>query len=168
MTKALMVIDVQASLFLGKWAVPNHAELLSRIGDRVLQARMAGEPVIFVQNDGPEDELDAPGLPMWDLVIHPRPEEMVVRKTTQNVFESNPDLADELRARGITEIEACGVQSELCLVSSIRGAHEKGFRVSLHPDLHGTYDGGYPGADSGPSAKELHDGVQREVDALSK
>lgn len=168
MTKALMVIDVQASLFLGKWAVPNKAELLSRIGDRVLQARMAEEPVIFVQNDGPEDELDAPGLPMWDLVINPRPEELVVRKTTQNVFESNPDLADELRARGITEIEACGVQSELCLISSIRGAHANGFKVSLNPGLHGTYDGGYPGADSGPSAQELHDAVQHEVDALSK
>ena len=90
MSKALMIVDVQVSLFLGPWPVPGAPELLQRIGDRLLKARLEGEQVIHVQNDGPEDEMDAPGEPWWELVLHPKDNELVVRKTTQNVFESNP------------------------------------------------------------------------------
>jgi nicotinamidase-related amidase len=131
MAKALMVVDVQFSMFFGDWALPDANPLLRAIGDRILKARDAGELVIHVQNDGPEDEEDAPGLPMWELVFSPTAQELVVRKTTMNVFESNPELAAELRSRGIDQLEMIGVQSELCLRSSALGALENGFKINF-------------------------------------
>ena len=166
MSKALMVVDVQFSMFFGDWALPDAPELLRRIGDRVLKAREAGELVVHVQNDGPADEPDAPGLPMWELVIAPRAQELVVRKTTMNVFESNPDLAKQLQTLGVQEIEIIGVQSELCLRSSAIGALENGFKITVPENLHSTYDGGYPGSTEGPTAAVQRERVQRELNAL--
>lgn len=166
MSKALMIVDVQVSLFLGPWPVPGAPELLQRIGDRLLRARLEGEQVIHVQNDGPDDEMDAPGEPWWELVLHAKVSELVVRKTTQNVFESNPDLAAELRARGITELEFVGVQSDMCLGASAKAAHELGFKISVERNMHATYDGGYPGSEDPTPATEISDRIQRELEAL--
>lgn len=168
MAKALMVVDVQFSMFFGDWALPDGKELLRSIGDRILQARESGVLVVHVQNDGPADEPDAPGLPMWELVFSPTHSELVARKTTMNVFESNPDLSSKLKGMGIDELEIIGVQSELCLRSSALGAIEQGFRISVPQGLHSTYDGGYPGATSGPSAAELRESVQNELAAASE
>jgi nicotinamidase-related amidase len=167
LSKALVVVDVQVGMFFGPWALPDAANLLHRIGDRILAARQAGELVVHIQNDGPEDELDAPGEPMWELVFSPRESELVVRKTQQNVFESALDLEDRLRALGVSELEFIGVQSELCLWASAKGASERGFEVVATRELHGTFDGGYPGATSGPTAAELSDRVQSQIEALA-
>ena len=166
MSKALMIVDVQVSLFLGPWPVPGAPELLQRIGDRLLKARLDGEQVIHVQNDGPEDEMDAPGEPWWELVLHAKDNELIVRKTHQNVFESNPDLAAELRAKGITELEFVGVQSDMCLGASARAAHDLGFKISVDRAMHATYDGGYPGSEDPTPASEISDRIQRELEAL--
>jgi streptothricin hydrolase len=167
MSKALVIVDVQASMFFGPWPVPGAAELLQRIGDRLLKARLDGEHVVHVQNDGPEDEMDAPGEPWWELVLAPKENELVIRKTHQNVFESNPDLADELRAKGIDELELVGVQSDMCLGASAKGAHALGFKISVDRNLHGTYDGGFPGSEDPTPASEISDRIQRELEALA-
>jgi nicotinamidase-related amidase len=166
MSKALMIVDVQANMFFGPWPIPEANELLRRIGDRLLQARLNGELVVHVQNDGPDGEMDAPGEPWWELVLHPTDKELVVRKTTQNVFESNPDLANELRAHGVEEIELVGVQSDLCLLQSSKGAHAMGFAVKVERSMHATYDGGYPGSEDPTPATAISDRVQGEIDSL--
>lgn len=165
MTHVLMVVDVQQNMFAGPWCVPNAGSLLAKISDRIDQARSEQIPVIFVQNDGPEGEVDEPFSEGWELAIAPATAERVVRKTTQNVFESNPELARELRAQGVTELEFCGVQSELCLQASALGALQHGFAIGANRDLHGTFDGGWPGATEGPSAKELSDSVQARLES---
>lgn len=158
MPRGLLVIDVQVCMFFGLWPVPDAPQLLSRIADRVLAARMDSTPVIWVQNDGPAGELDAPGLPYWELALGVSANEMVVRKTTQNVFESNPMLAAELRAKGIFELELIGLQSEMCLRSSALGAKAAGFRVSVDRALHGTYN------QEDKSATQISDEVQLELE----
>ena len=162
MSKALLVIDVQVCMFFGLWPVPNAPQLLSRIADRVLAARMDSTPVIWVQNDGPDGELDAPGMPYWELALGVSANEMVVRKTTQDVFESNPMLASELRAKGIFELELIGLQSEMCLRASALGAKGAGFRVSVDRTLHGTYD------QDDKSAQQISDEVQLELEGALK
>lgn len=159
MSKALFVVDVQFCMFFGDWPLPDAEPLLSRISNAVLQAREAGTPVYFVQNDGPEGELDAPGMPYWELVLAPRSTEPVIRKTTQDVFESNPDLAGKLKAKGISTIEFVGVQSELCLRASSLGAKQRGFDIVVRRELHGSYD------QLAKSAKEVADEVQAELEA---
>ncbi len=156
MTKALFVIDVQQWGFADyEWRLPDADELLPRLRARLEQAREAGMPVIHVQNDGAEGELDAPGEPLWNLVLAPKDGELVVNKTSQDTFESNPDLAAKLRESGITEIEMIGCQSEMCVRSTALGALAAGFKVSVPAGLHGTYDS------DGKSAEQ----IKAEVDA---
>ena len=152
-----MLVDVQFCMVFGEWPVPDASPILSGIANRLLQAREAGEQVVFVQNDGPEGELDAPGLPYWQLALQPAMSETVIRKTTQNVFESNPLLAQSLKASGVKEIELVGFQSELCLRASAFGALAEGFAIRLSRELHGTYDGDL-------SHKEISDRVQAELE----
>jgi len=166
MSKALMIVDVQAGAFFGKWKIPNSQDLLVRIGERLMEARESGMPIIHIQNDGPADSADAPGEPMWELVFSVRENEIVFRKTKPNVFE-DAEVAQELKARGISELEVVGVQSDMCVRASAIGAIDSGFRVSLDRNMHATYDGGWPGATEGPSATELSDSVQAEVEAHS-
>ena len=165
-SKALLIVDVQVSMFLGPWPVQGANELLQRIGDRLLRARLDGELVAHVQNDGPADEMDAPGEPWWELVLHPTQNEWVIRKTHQNVFESNPDLAANLRDTGVTELELVGVQSELCLRASAIGAVENGFKVEVKRNMHASYDGGFPGSEDPTPANEISDRVQLELEGL--
>lgn len=157
MSKALFLVDVQHAQFFGPWAMPEAPNLLSRIGNRLLLARQESTPVFHIQNDAPEGELDAPGMPFWQLVFQPAAGERVIRKTSPNVFEDNPYLDAELRHLGISSIEFAGVQSELCLRSSFLGAKSLGYELSLDRSLHGSFD-----SDS-QSHTEVSDAVQLEL-----
>jgi nicotinamidase-related amidase len=163
--KCLLVVDVQNWGFTGDWQVPNSAELLTEIQARIDAARTAGELVVWVQNDGGPDEEDAPGLPMWELSLNPAEGETIWRKTTKDVFESNPDLAPFLREHGVTEIDLVGLQSEMCVRSSTLGARAAGFIASPIPGLHGTYPEGFfeQSGPTGVSAAEISAQVDAEL-----
>ena len=157
MAKALFIVDVQHAQFFGPWAMPDAPLLLHRIGNRLLSARHDGIPIFHIQNDGPEGDLDAAGLPFWQLVFAPAQGERVIRKTSPNVFDDNPYLDAELRHLGISEIEFVGVQSELCLRSSALGAKDLRYEISLERSLHGTFN-----SDS-ESHQSISDRVQAEL-----
>jgi len=157
MSKALFLIDVQHAQFFGPWAMPAASQLLHRLGNRLLTARQEGTPVFHIQNDGPEGELDGPGMPFWQLVFQAASGERVIRKTSQNVFEDNPYLDAELRHLGFSTIEFAGVQSELCLRSSLLGARDLGYEVLLRRELHGSFDS------ETYSHTEVSDAVQLEL-----
>ena len=157
MATALFIVDVQHAQFFGPWAMPDSANLLSRIGNRLLLARQESTPVFHIQNDGPEGELDGPGQPFWQLVFNPAAGERVIRKTSPNVFDDNSYLDAELRHLGISSIEFVGVQSELCLRSSFLGAKALGFEVMLDRSLHGSFDS------NDQTHSEVSDAVQLEL-----
>lgn len=165
MSKALMVIDVQKWGFTGDWQVADSDVLLSRIQDRVnLERAKSDGLIIHVQNDAPEGELDAPGGPFWPLMIEPIRNEWLVNKTTADTFETNPDLANRLRAAGVTEIEMVGCQSENCVRSTLITARKEGFKVTLPVGLHGTYDEGAFTGEPGLTAAEISAKIQQELD----
>ncbi len=165
MSKALLVVDVQNWGFTGDWPVPDHAELLAGIQRRINEARAHGELVVWVQNDGPDDELDAPGLPFWELTLTPDEGETVWRKTTQDVFESNPNLAPFLVENEVTEIDIIGLQSEMCVRSSTLGARAAGFTARPVQGLHGTYPEGFfeQSGPNGKSAAQISADVDTEL-----
>lgn len=57
-----------------------------------------------------------------------------------DTFESNPELAEQLKAQDISEVIVFGIQSELCVASTSRGALKAGFKVTLLQGAHATYD----------------------------
>jgi nicotinamidase-related amidase len=157
MATALFIVDVQHAQFFGPWAMPDSANLLSRIGNRLLLARQESTPVFHIQNDAPEGELDAPGMPFWQLVFNPAAGERVIRKSSPNVFDDNPYLDAELRHLGISSIEFVGVQSELCLRASALGAKALGYKIVLARDLHGSFNS------DDQTHSEVSDAVQLEL-----
>jgi nicotinamidase-related amidase len=165
MTRALLVVDVQNWGFAGDWPVPDSAALLQRIDAEIQRSRAAGDLVAWVQNDGGADEMDAPGEFFWELTLTPAEGETVWRKTTQDVFESQPALADFFREHDITEIDLIGLQSEMCVRSSTLGARAAGFTASPMPGLHGTYPEGFfePDGPKGMSASRISAGVDDEL-----
>jgi nicotinamidase-related amidase len=140
LSRLLVVVDVQMAMVNGDYAVPAAEQFLELWRNRIEQARAASTPVLFVQNDGEEPWDDAPGHPGWELYFAPSSGERTVRKTTMNVFESNPELAAELQSAGVTELELIGLQSELCVFESSKGALAAGFKVVIPAGLHATYD----------------------------
>lgn len=140
LSRVLVVVDVQKAMVTGDFAIPMAPVFLDLWAKRIEKARSEGQSVLFVQNDGEEPWDDAPGHPGWELYFSPNEGERVVRKTTMNVFESNPTLATELKAAGVTELEMIGLQSELCVFESSKGALAAGLKVVLPEGMHATYD----------------------------
>ena len=155
MKSALFVVDVQRNMVEGPYSVPQSEAFLAKFEARIEKARADGWPVIFVQNDGPVGDIDEPGSEGWQLWFTPAVGERVVRKTTQNVVESNPELAAELVADGIEAVELIGMQSEYCVQASARGAKAAGFKVSIQPDLHATFHDGTPATNAPGASYEV-------------
>ncbi|KAJ6779539.1 hypothetical protein PWT90_05163 [Aphanocladium album] len=167
---ALFVIDIQNELAGDPQTEIPGAARIRAVGEQILaasrslaDASSAEKPpalTVFVQHEeAPESggTLVRDAEP-WKLVFPPRDgaaDEILVAKTTQNTFESNPHLADRLKDAGVDHIVVFGLQSEYCVVSTGKGALEAGFRVSLLQGAHSTYDG-----EGGKTAAD----IEREVE----
>ena len=138
--QALMVVDLQVCMLDCEWESPSAKLVIPAWQARIDKARAEGQTIVWVQNDGEEGYFDAPGAPGWKLYFDPADGERVVRKDVGDVFESNPLLADELKAQGIDSIEMVGMQSEMCITASAKGAKAAGFDVVVPADLHATFD----------------------------
>jgi len=142
MTTALLVIDVQQALCAGEWAVFEAARVIDRINQVTALARDAGAPVVYIQHEEPEGPMVC-GQDGWqlDTRLHALASDLYVRKTTCDSFH-NTDLQALLQARGVTELVACGLQSEFCVDSTVRRALALGYPVTLVADGHSTLDSG--------------------------
>jgi nicotinamidase-related amidase len=81
------------------------------------------------------------------------------------VFESNVQLAQELRLQGMTQITVTGVQSDCCVRSSILGAIASGFNaqdITLLQGAHSTFDD----ASAGKSYSQIKEDVEEELTVL--
>ncbi|MFF1573757.1 isochorismatase family protein [Leifsonia sp. NPDC058292] len=147
MAKGLMLIDVQRNMLDGDGAIEGAVGFRQALSALIDQARDAGVPIVHVKNDGRRGDPDEPGTNGWELVFRPLPGEPVVRKDVGDAFESNPALADVLRAMGVDTVVIAGLQSEHCVQATSRGALGRGLRVELPADGHATYDDGEPAAE---------------------
>lgn len=142
MSKALIIIDHQKAMFANPDMQPHDGEAVTdRIAMLLARARAAKAPVFFVQHDGgPEDDLHAgkPGYPFHDKIV-PRPDEDVTVKTRSSAFHDT-DFDAKLKRAGIDHLVITGMQSEYCVTSAIRGAHERGYKLTLASDAHSTFD----------------------------
>lgn len=144
MSKALVIIDHQKAMFANPSMQPYDGEAVTdRIAQLLTRARAAKTPIFFVQHDGgPEDDFHAgkPGYPFHDKIA-PRPNEDVTVKTRSSAFHDT-DFDAKLKCAGIDHLVITGMQSEYCVTSAIRGAHERGYKLTLVSDAHSTFDTG--------------------------
>ncbi|KAI7189207.1 hypothetical protein KC343_g11601 [Hortaea werneckii] len=180
-SRALFVIDVQQGLIAGPESVPDAVEVRQAIHDVLESVRHHNDiaqlnsklskrvKIVFVQHNDrdPEDPMYK-GKSTWELIFSPREDddaECLVFKDVGNVFESNAQLAQELRLQGITRMAVTGLQSDCCVRASIRGAIDSGFEAAniiLLQGAHSTYDA----ADASRSYAQIQRDVEGELAGL--
>lgn len=142
MSTALLIIDVQQALCTGASAAFESAQVIRRINQASAWARGQGLPVIFVQHEEAAEpwRFDCPG---WQLAdgLDAMANEVRVRKQTPDAFNQT-ELDALLRARGITRLLVCGMQSDFCVDTSVRRALSLGYDVVLLADAHTSVDNG--------------------------
>lgn len=139
---ALLIIDVQQGLYTGPNAVEYREDTLANINSLSEQAHAAaGVPVIYVQHEA-DDEL-VHGSREWQLAdgLDSAPGDLMVRKRGSDAFHET-DLAAHLAARGVTSLVVCGLQTEVCVDSTVRRALALGYPVTLVADGHSTAPNG--------------------------
>lgn len=133
---ALLVIDFQNEYFSGRLPIPRGPQVLEQ-ARRLLQWADAGQVAVFhIQHIAPE------GAPVFAVNgstvqfhpgLQPRAGDTVVQKRSVSAFVGT-DLADQLRARGITTVVICGLMTHACVAGAARDAAPLGFEVVVASD----------------------------------
>jgi nicotinamidase-related amidase len=141
-TTALLIIDAQVNMFAEGSSVYKGEKILHTISRLIAQARTAHLPIIYVQNNGGEGDPDMPGTPGWQIhpAVTPETGDIVIQKKTPDSFYGT-NLQNELETRQIHQVIIAGMQTEMCIETTCRRAHELGYEVTLVKDAHSTFDG---------------------------
>ncbi len=141
MTSALVIIDVQKGMWSPGFAPYDDQGVLTRIAGLIEKARAAKTPIMYVQHHGDGDHPFQPGKPGFPFhdAIAPQPGDDVTVKHRSSAFHGT-DLDAKLKRAGIDHLVVTGMQSEYCVDSAIRGAYERGYKVTLVGDAHSTGD----------------------------
>jgi nicotinamidase-related amidase len=145
--QALVVIDAQNEFSAGGLrAVPNHAEALERIHNRVAQARQEGRPIAWVRHYNKPNESRAfvPGTWGAELSkdLEPQlslPTEELFEKDVYGAF-TGTGLEEWLRGIGAESLLLVGFYTHMCVSTSAREALVRGFEVAVDPDGTGACD----------------------------
>lgn len=142
MKSALLVIDVQNGLCSGEEAAFDIDRVVARINDTIAKARAAAAPVVFVQHEESSGPLQF-GSQAWqiDERLAVGPEDSRIRKTATDSFHKT-GLHALLQSLDVSRVVVCGLQSEFCVDSTVRGALAHGYPVTLIADAHSTLDNG--------------------------
>lgn len=134
---ALLVVDAQVGMFQGPKPIYRAEAILGRIARLIEQARVAGVPIVYVQ----DDDIGGYGTPEWEVhpAIAPKEGDVRIHKlAADSFFES--DLQGELEARGVTHLVIAGFKTQFCVDVTARGALSRGYEVTLVADGHSTSD----------------------------
>jgi len=142
MKTALLIIDVQKALCTGQWSAHGMDEVIGRINALAGKARAAGAPVVLIQHEESDGPLQA-DTEGWELDdrLAVQPGDIRLRKTACDSFHRT-QLQPLLESHGVDALVVCGLQSEFCVDSTVRGALARGYPVVLAADAHSTMDNG--------------------------
>ncbi|GAA1894077.1 cysteine hydrolase family protein [Asanoa iriomotensis] len=132
---ALLVIDVQNGAVV---EAHDRDRVIANINAAVDKARAAGVPVMWVQHS--DDEL-LPGTQSWQYVpeLTRRDGEPVVHKRYGDAFEET-ELESLLAQLRVGHLVLTGVQTDMCIRSTLHGGFARGYDVTLVADAHTTTD----------------------------
>lgn len=141
MNTALLIIDAQVNMFEPN-PVFRAEEVLGILKGLVSKARAAGTSVIFLRNNGGDEDPDRQGTPGWELhpTFGPLPDEPIIDKHTPDSFYQTK-LAGVLASQGIKRLVVAGMQTEYCIDTTCRRAFSQEYAVTLVSDGHSTYSG---------------------------
>lgn len=156
--RALIVIDVQNEYVSGNLPIeyPPIAKSMANIATAMDAATAAGIPVIVIQHLLPE------GAPIFasgshNAELHPlvanRPRDHFIQKRMASAF-AGTDLDAYLRQHQIDTLSVVGYMTHNCADSTVRQAHQEGWKVELLHDAAGSP--AYSNAMGSATAEEIH------------
>ncbi|MDA8381658.1 MAG: isochorismatase family protein [Betaproteobacteria bacterium] len=140
-TPALIVIDLQKGIAALPTAHPV-SQIAQRAGALAAAFRRHQLPVVLVNVAGTAPgrtqqgrRLDGFPADWTDLLpeLGHAPQDLTVTKRTWGAF-THSDLAERLKALGVTQVVVCGVSTSIGVESTARQAYEIGFHVALAAD----------------------------------
>ncbi|BAN48152.1 cysteine hydrolase family protein [Metapseudomonas resinovorans] len=140
MNTALLIIDVQHAISVGRYAAFEIDRVLSAINGLSARARAAGIPVVLIQHEEPSGDFQV-GSEGWKLAegLLVADDDIRIGKTTCDSF-NNTELQQCLQQRGIQRLIICGLQTDYCVDTTVRRALALGYQVVLPEDGHSTQD----------------------------
>lgn len=138
---ALLVIDAQVNMADPAYPCHDARGVIGKLRTLIDKAHAAEVPVIYIQNNGPEGEVDYPHTPGWEIdpEITPASGDTVIEKTTPDSFHET-NLGKELTSRNIKDLVIAGFQTDWCVQATTRQAATLGYNVTLVKDAHSTFD----------------------------
>ncbi|MHA2233434.1 MAG: cysteine hydrolase family protein [Candidatus Hodarchaeales archaeon] len=138
---ALMILDMQVGNFTEPDPIFEKKRLLSKIKKLIARARSAGVLIVYIQNNGSDDDPDTYGTPGWEIhpYIGPHKGDLVVQKQIPDAFHET-NLLSELTSRKIQNLVIAGLQTEYCIDTTCRRAFSLGYDVILVEDAHSTWE----------------------------
>ena len=140
---ALIILDAQVNMFDESFQIHRAGEIISTLSNLIDKARSKDFLVIYLRNNGPAGEPDETGTPGWE--IHPsfslRADEIVIDKHSPDAFHET-ELKAKLDELEVRHLIVTGMQSEMCVDTTVRKAVELGYEVTLVRDGHSTFDFG--------------------------
>lgn len=137
---ALVVIDFQNEYFSGRMPIPDGAAALAKTRELITFADSHKIPVYHVQHVAPA------GSPVFALDgqtvrfhpdMQPRPQDVVLQKSTVSVFAST-DLDQQLKKAGIQTLIISGLMTHACVAGAARDAAPLGYNVIVASDASAT------------------------------
>ena len=95
--------------------------------------------MVHLQDDGVDDPRIRRGSVGWQLVLSVADGDPVVQKASDDGFDGT-ELESVLQGAGVSRPCLVGIQSEMCVAATARGAMARGLVVVLPRDGHATYD----------------------------
>jgi len=151
--RALIIVDMlndfvhgKGTLYCGKAA----DETIPFIQERLRAFREQGDLVIHIQDSHDEDDPEFRRFPNHAVVgtwgnefvdsLTPVPAEIVVRKKTLSSFYGT-NLEGILRDNGVSDIDVVGVCTSICVMDTVGGLTNRGYRVTVPAKEVADFDG---------------------------
>lgn len=137
---ALVVIDFQNEYFSGRMPIPDGDAALAKTRELITFADSHKIPVYHVQHVAPA------GSPVFAIDgqtvkfhpdMQPRPQDVVLQKSTVSVFAST-DLDQQLINAGIQTLIISGLMTHACVAGAARDAAPLGYNVIVASDASAT------------------------------
>ncbi|MDF3076065.1 MAG: hypothetical protein K0S54_3732 [Alphaproteobacteria bacterium] len=139
MVSALVIIDVQQGMFALPYRLHDGEKIVERLSAVLHRARTKGRPIFHVRHEGAGGfERDAPGW-FHHQAVAPRDGEVIIDKRRSSAFHET-DFHARLQSAGIDHLVIGGMQTQMCVESTVRGAVTHGYKVAVIEDGHTTYD----------------------------
>lgn len=139
MRDVLMVIDVQTDYCLPSGALGQMGRdmtpivaMIERLKTFVAHAREAGVPVVFIRTE--TKTLCRPGTPGAELCLQPAPGDLVLTKYAYGALDSLL-IRGTIHSLAPERLLIAGVDTHICVESTVRQAHDIGYDVTVIADL---------------------------------